>query len=227
MINVLDYGYVRLHNSMGNDLEVVRAARQSFDAAWRAGENEGSDARLIRYLMKNHHSTPFEVVEFQFDVKAPIFVLRQWQRHRTFTYVTINEVSARYRELAADFYTPDTKMVGAQSTTNKQGRTLLTDVPLEQRQAEVACYRERCNAAVREYNFLLDQGWPRELARCVLPLSTYTSLFIKVDLWNLLHFLDLRTHEHAQYEIRAYANALVQLIEPVVPVTIAAWRENQ
>lgn len=223
-IPVLDHGFVRLHNFMGNDLEVVRAARQSFDAAWRAGKNEGGDEKLIRYLYKNRHTTPFEVVEFVFEVKAPIFVLRQWQRHRTWSYFTINEVSARYKKLPSEFYVPDPELIGVQSKNNKQARDL---IPMPTRAEEVVAYKARCEAAFREYDWLLDRGWPRELARCVLPLSTYISLFAKVDLHNLLHFLDLRTHEHAQYEIRQYAEAIVRLIEPIVPVCVAAWREAQ
>src|SRR5689334_9701621 len=121
-IDVLDHGFVRLVDSMGSDLSVVRAARVSYDAAWRAGEDQGSDARLINYLWKNHHTTPFEAVTFTFEVKAPIFVFRQWHRHRTWSY---NELSARYRELPNVWYVPDPAIVGKQSTANKQGRSQL------------------------------------------------------------------------------------------------------
>ena len=120
MINVLDHGHVRLVDSMGDDLSIVRNARVSYDAEWRAGEDKGGDERLINYLYKNHHNTPFESVTFTFDVKAPIFVLRQWHRHRTQSY---NELSARYRELPAEFYVPELEQITTQSTDNKQMRT--------------------------------------------------------------------------------------------------------
>lgn len=217
MIPVLDHGYVRLIDVMGNDLAIVQAARHSHDAAWRAGENEGSDTRLIHYLMRHRHTSPFEQVEFKFEVRCPVFVARQWHRHRTWSY---NEISGRYTELPEQFYVPGLEVVGTQSRTNKQGREL-SDV---ERTASVASYEARCRASYREYEWLLGQGWPRELARGVLPLSTYTGFFAKVDLHNLLHFIELRLDDHAQYEIRKYAQALLELIEPVVPVTIEAWR---
>ena len=155
-IRVLDHGFVRLHNFMGNDLEIARAARQSYNAAWRAGENEGSDAKLIRYLWKNKHSTPFEAVEFSFEIKAPIFVLRQWQRHRTWDFFTVNEVSARYKQLPAEFYAPEPEMVGVQSAINKQGRDLSSGATFERRVGEVASYKTRCEASFREYKVRKD-----------------------------------------------------------------------
>jgi thymidylate synthase (FAD) len=218
-IDVLDHGFVRLVNHMGSDLDVVRVARNSYDAAWRAGNDEGSDAKLIRFLWNNKHSTPFETVEFQFEVKAPIFVFRQWHRHRTWTY---NEVSARYTELPAEFYTPDPKTIGVQSKTNKQAREIPDDpAELERRAAyekhRIENYVFTCREAFRQYQVYINAGWPRELARTVLPLSTYSKMFAKVDLWNLAHFLTLRLHPHAQYEIRVYAEAITQLIRPIVP----------
>ncbi len=224
-VDVLDRGFVRLVDGMGSDLSIVRAARVSYDAAWRAGEDEGSDARLIRYLWRNQHTTPFEAVELQFEVKAPIFVLRQWHRHRTWSY---NELSARYRELPEEFYVPSVKAIGAQSTSNKQMRCVaeLTTEQLDGARRLVEGYREACDRAFAEYRSLLACGWPRELARMVLPLSTYSCMFAKVDLKNLLHFLTLRLHAHAQHEIRVYAEAILRLIEPVVPIAVAAWREG-
>jgi thymidylate synthase (FAD) len=219
-IPVLDHGFVRLVASMGDDLAIVRAARISYDAAWRAGDDEASDARLIRYLMRHRHTSPFEACEFQFEVKAPIFVLRQWHRHRTWT---INEVSARYKELPTEFYVPEPMTVGKQSPSNKQAREL--GVKIEAAVAQIGAYEARCKAAFREYSWLLASGWPRELARCVLPLSAYSHMFAKVDLHNLFHFIDLRLDEAAQYEIRQYAQALLTLIEPIVPTAVAAWRE--
>lgn len=222
-IDVLDHGFVRLVDNMGNDLSIVRAARVSYDAAWRAGEDEGSDARLINYLWRNRHTTPFEAVEFQFEVKAPIFVLRQWHRHRTWTY---NELSGRYRELPEEFYIPKPEHVGEQSTDSKQARIFAAFSEMsihEGRINEVDLYRKHCQDAFARYKWLLAMGWPRELARSVLPISTYSHMFAKVDLLNLIKFLDLRLHPHAQYEIRVYAEAMRDLITPVVPVAMAAW----
>ena len=222
-VDVLDHGFVRLIDHMGSDLSVVRAARVSYDAAWRSGEDEGSDIRLIRYLWKNRHTSPFEAVEFQFEVKAPIFVFRQWHRHRTWAF---NELSARYRELPEEFYLPDPAMIGKQATTNKQGRQDEgTDV--EQRSAEVLMLENSCLEAFATYKTLLASGWPRELARSVLPVNTYSHMFAKVDLRNLLGFLDLRVDPHAQYEIRVYAEAMREMAFSVVPVCMAAWEAGR
>ncbi len=218
--NVLDHGYVRLVESMGSDLSIVRAARVSYDAAWRAGEDQGSDHRLIHYLWKHRHTTPFEAVVFQFEVYAPIFVFRQWHRHRTWSF---NELSGRYRELPAVFYVPDPAVVGEQSTSNKQGRQAGEPGLVEQRRGEVEHYRAACEASFAEYRKLLDAGWPRELARSVLPVSTYSHMFAKVDLRNLLGFLDLRADAHAQHEIRVYAEAMRDLARQVAPVALSAW----
>lgn len=224
-IKVLDHGFVRLIDSMGSDLSVVRAARVSYDAGWRAGENEGSDHRLIRYLWSHHHTTPFEAVTVTFEIKAPIFVFRQWHRHRTWSY---NELSARYRELPEEFYVPDVAAIGTQAKTNKQGRVLdQSDESLLHRRAlEIEQYRERCAASFEEYRDLLFDAWPRELARMVLPLSTYSHMFATVDLLNLFKFLTLRTDPHAQYEIRIYAEAMLELVRGVVPTCVAAWEES-
>lgn len=216
-IDVLDKGYVRLVDHMGDDLSVVRAARVSYDAAWRAGENEGSDAKLIKYLWKNQHTTPFESVEFQFEVVAPIFVFRQWHRHRTWSY---NELSARYREMPEAFYVPDPENIGIQSKTNKQGR----DLTVERDMLVPSMIDQSCRAAFEAYRTLLGQGVPREIARSVLPLATYSHMFAKVDLKNLFHFIGLRSHSHAQYEIKVYSDAMLRLIEPIVPVCVAAFR---
>lgn len=223
-IDVLDHGFVRLVDSMGSDLSIVRAARVSYDAAWRAGEDSGSDRRLIRYLWANRHTTPFEAVEFQFEVYAPIFVFRQWHRHRTWSF---NELSGRYRELPEVFYVPDPAVVGEQSKSNKQGRQE-GDADLTARRGfEVQQYREACEAAFQTYRNLLAEGWPRELARTVLPLSTYSHMFAKVDLRNLLGFLDLRCHAHAQHEIRVYAEAMLDLACAVAPEAVAAWEAGR
>jgi thymidylate synthase (FAD) len=219
-IDVLDQGHVRLVDHMGDDLSVVRAARVSHDAAWRTGEDAGKDEKLIRYLWKNHHVSPFEHVTFTFEVKAPVFVFRQWHRHRTWSF---NEVSARYTELPEEFYVPNPKDIGVQSIGNKQGR-VTGEGPDRGRQAYR--YQSTCQAAFREYHELLADGWPRELARMVLPLSTYSTMFATVDLRNLLHFLELRTDPHSQWEIQQYAFAMFDLIEPIVPVCIKAWADT-
>lgn len=220
VIKVLDHGLVRLVDHMGSDLSVVRSARVSYDAEWRAGEDEGKDAKLIDYLVRNRHTSPLESVSFTFEVKAPIFVLRQWHRHRTWSF---NEVSARYTELPMEYYVPELDQVTTQSASNKQMRTA-------EQHPEAAWAREQIEGlAVRAFNLyheLLGEGVPRELARTVLPLATYSHMFATVDLHNLAHFLKLRLHEHAQYEIRVYAEAMLQLIEPIVPVTVAALRKH-
>lgn len=225
-MKVLDHGLVRLVDSMGSDLSVVRAARVSYDAAWRAGEDQGSDKRLIKYLWKNHHTSPFEAVTFTFEVKAPIFVFRQWHRHRTWSF---NELSARYRELPEEFYLPDPAQIGVQSDTNKQMRIVgdMDATDLLAREQELALLEETCTQAFATYRRLLENGWPRELARSCLPVNTYSHMFASVDLLNLLKFLTLRVHEHAQYEIRVYAEAMLELIRPIVPVCVEAWENVQ
>ncbi len=219
-IDVLDHGHIGLVDHMGSDLSIVRNARVSYDAEWRAGEDQGSDTRLINYLYRNKHNTPFESVTLTFDVKAPIFVFRQWQRHRTQAY---NELSARYRELAAEFYIPEVDQITEQSTDNKQMRTE------EQHQlAEVFQQHmlEHNLSAFKLYQDMLEQGCPRELARSVLPLATYSHMFATMNLHNLFAFLRERLHPHAQYEIRVYAEAILKLIEPIVPVAVAAFKTH-
>ena len=216
---VLDHGFVRLVDSMGDDLSIVRAARVSYDAAWRTGEDEKSDRRLLRYLYNNRHSTPFEAVTMTFEVMAPIFVLRQWHRHRTQSY---NELSARYRELPSTFYVPDESIVGEQSDSNRQGR----QATVRDRGSEIEAVRSHCAQAFTLYWHLLNRGWPRELARIVLPLNTYSHMFTTMNLWNFMHFLDLRTHPHAQLEIQRYALAMMSLACSVVPETMTLWAES-
>lgn len=215
-ISVLDHGFVRLVDSMGGDISVVRAARVSYDAAWRAGDDQGGDEKLIRYLWKNNHSTPFEAVTFTFEVYAPIFIFRQWHRHRTWSF---NELSGRYRELSEVFYVPSPETIGKQSAINKQARDL--DAPPDHGSAELM--RESCSASFVAYRKLLAGGVPRELARSVLPVTTYSHMFATVNLLNLMKFLTLRCHAHAQWEIQQYANAMHTLAETVAPVSLAAW----
>lgn len=216
-INVLNHGHVRLVESMGNDTSIVRSARVSYNAEPR---DDGSDEKLINYLMKNKHTSPFESVVFTFEVKAPIFVFRQWHRHRTWSF---NEISARYSELPEEFYIPELATITRQSESNKQMRT--------QEQHPYASYfhtyiNKICTKAFTQYKEFLDMGCPRELARSILPVGTYSKMFATVDLHNLFHFLRLRLHEHAQYEIRIYAEAMLKLIEEKVPVAVGAFKET-
>lgn len=219
LVKLLDYGHVKLVDSMGGDLSVVRSARVSYAAAWRTGEDEGKDAKLIHYLLKNRHTTPFEAVTFTFAVKAPIFVFRQWHRHRTQSY---NEMSARYTELPEEFYIPEAKDITTQSTSNKQMRTTEVHPEGELMRQLMQAQNEQ---AFGTYHQLLQMGCPRELARSVLPVATYSEMFATMNLHNLFHFLGLRTHTHAQYEIRVYAVAMLDLIRPIVPVSVAAWED--
>jgi thymidylate synthase (FAD) len=220
VIKVLNHGHVRLVEHMGSDLSVVRNARVSYDAEWRTGDDEGKDAKLIDYLVRNHHTSPLESVQFTFDVKAPIFVFRQWHRHRTWSF---NEVSARYSVLPEEFYIPEVEQITTQSTSNKQMRTDEVHPKAAEFQAAV---ERACGDAFQLYKRLIDRGMPRELARGVLPMNTYSHMFATVDLMNLSKFLKLRLHEHSQYEIRVYAQAMLELIEPIVPVTVAALRKH-
>lgn len=217
---VLDYGYVRLVDSMGNDLSIVRSARVSYDAEWRTGENEGADAKLISYLWRNKHTSPFESVELQFEIKCPLFVARQWHRHRTWSY---NEVSARYTELPEEYYVPELEQITGQSIQNKQMRT----GQQHPEAVEIANLIDfQCKEAFRIYKHLIGIGAPRELARAVLPTATYTRFFAKTNLLNLFRFLTLRLHSHAQYEIRVYAEAMFNLITPIVPVAVKTFAEE-
>ncbi len=221
-VDVLDHGFVRLVDSMGTDLSVARAARVSYDAAWRAGEDQGSDAKLIRYLWNHRHTTPFEAVSFTFEIKAPIFVFRQWHRHRTWSY---NELSARYRELPEEFYVPDEANVAPQSTNNKQGRGDAAAYNDDDKLLIRNAISQHCEEAFHVYRDLLARGVAKELARSVLPVATYSHMFATVNLLNLLKFLTLRCDGHAQYEIRVYADAMRELVRPIVPVCISAWEE--
>lgn len=220
-IEVLDHGLVRLVAHMGNDLSIVRNARVSHDAAWREGFDEGSDRRLLDYLIRNQHTSPLEAVEFQFEIKCPIFVARQWHRHRTWSY---NEVSARYSKLPEEFYLPKAEHIQGQAKGNKQQRS---GAPIGAAPSVRITMEEHFHRAYLVYENLIHAGVARELARSVLPLAQYTHFFAKVDLKNLLHFISLRQSDHAQYEIRVYADAMLSLIRPFVPVTIELWEREQ
>lgn len=218
-IKVLDHGFVRLVDRMGSDLSIVRNARVSYDAEWRAGEDAGSDARLINYLYKNGHNTPFESVTLTFDVKAPIFVLRQWHRHRTQSY---NELSARYRKLPEEFYVPDSDVLTEQSK-------MRTGKPHPNADGMRYAMRRQNHRAFELYESLMSDGCPRELARSVLPLATYSHMFTTMNLHNLFRFLREGLHPAAQYEIRVYAEAMLELIKQmqVAPVAVKAFQDDQ
>lgn len=219
-INVLDHGLVRLVDSMGNDLSIVRNARVSYDAAWRAGENEKGDKGLLSYLYKNGHNTPFEAVTFTFEIKAPIFVFRQWHRHRTQSY---NELSARYRVLSEEFYVPELEQITMQSADNKQMRTTEQNPSAAIIQGIIS---KTNTASFASYHKMIELGCPRELARSVLPVGTYSHMFATMNLHNLFHFLGERLHPHAQHEIMVYAQAILELIEPIVPHSVALFKQK-
>lgn len=221
VIEVLDHGYLRLIDFMGSDLSIVRNARVSYDAAWRAGENEKSDNRLINYLMSHGHNTPFEAAQITFEVKAPIFVFRQWHRHRTQSY---NELSARYRELPQEFYVPDASQITAQSSDNKQMRT---DEQIADAELVQAIIKTHNTNAFDYYHRMLELGAPRELARSVLPVGTYSHMFATANLHNWYRFLKERLHPHAQYEIRVYAKAILQMLSGLYPTATLAFRKHQ
>ena len=216
---LLNHGLIRLVDHMGSDLSIVRNARVSYDAEWRAGEDSGSDAKLINYLYKNGHNTPFESVSATFEVKAPIFVFRQWHRHRTQSY---NELSARYKELPEEFYIPELEQITTQSTDNKQMRTDKQN----QQANEIQLLILRQNAAsFKAYHRMLKLGCPREIARSVLPVGTYSHMFATANLNNWFRFLGERLHPHAQYEIRVYADVILTALESIAPIAVRAFRE--
>lgn len=221
-IKLLDHGLIRLVDTMGSDLSAVRAARVSYDAAWRAGDDSGSDERLLNFMMSHKHTTPFEACAVSFEVKAPIFVFRQWHRHRTQSY---NELSARYRPLPEEFYVPEPELIGVQSETDKQQRTINGEADISARIASNDI-RLQNESAFKAYRSLLENGVPRELARSVLPCGTYSHMFCTMNLLNCMKFLTLRCDAHAQYEIRVYADAMLELIRPKFPVIIAAFEKH-
>ena len=223
-VPVLDHGFVRVVDYMGDDAAVVQAARVSYGHGTRRARD---DENLIRYLMRHRHSTPFEMCEIKFHVKLPVFVARQWIRHRT---ANVNEYSARYSILEDEFYLPRPEDVAAQSRRNAQGRGRL--VPKEQADDAIGRIREGARRAYSDYEALLNEregeivdaeraGIARELARVALPLGVYTQWYWKIDLHNLLHFLELRSGSHAQFEIRAYSEVIGLLVAAWVPMV---WR---
>ncbi len=228
---VLDHGFIRVIDYMGDDAAVVQAARVSYG---RGTKKVNEDRGLIQYLMRHRHTTPFEMCEIKYHVKLPIFVARQWIRHRT---ANVNEYSARYSILDKEFYIPASGQLAAQSKSNRQGRGEVLGGSEAER--VLALLREDAERAYRGYVEMLNedeegrpidpqrQGLARELARMNLSLNFYTQWYWKTDLYNLMNFLSLRADAHAQYEIRAYAEAMIGTLERWVPITADAFRQHR
>jgi thymidylate synthase (FAD) len=226
---VLDHGFVRVVDYMGDDAAIVQAARVSYG---RGTRKVSEDQGLINYLMRHRHTTPFEMCEIKYHVKLPIFVARQWIRHRT---ANVNEYSARYSILDNEFYVPPPEHLAAQATTNRQGRGVTIEGVAAQHVLDLL--RREAERAYAGYAELLNEdaagvpvdptrpGLARELARINLSLSFYTQWYWKIDLHNLLHFLSLRADMHAQHEIRAYAKAMLGTVARWVPMAHAAFLE--
>ena len=216
-IPCLDRGFIRLVDSMGGDDAIVQAARVSYGKGTR---KVSQDRGLIRYLMRHRHTTPFEMVEFKFHAKMPIFVARQWVRHRT---ANINEYSLRYSEARDEFYIPDEEHILFQSKLNKQGRS--GEVPADLKKKVQDYFRDISDKSYTIYSELNDAGIARELARAVLPVNLYTEWYWKNDLHNILHFLSLRLDPHAQYEIRIYAEAMAEIVKKIAPFAYEAFKD--
>ena len=216
-IKCLDKGFIRLVDSMGGDDAIVQAARVSYG---QGTSKVSQDRGLIRYLMRHRHTTPFEMVEFKFHCKMPIFVARQWVRHRT---ANINEYSLRYSEARDEFYFPDPEHIQFQSALNKQGRS--GEVPLELKQKVLDYFKEISERSFTMYQELNEEGIARELARSLLPVNIYTEWYWKNDLHNLLHFIGLRSDSHAQYEIRVYSDVMAESVKAVAPFAWEAYQD--
>ena len=218
---VLDHGLIRVVDYMGDDAAITQAARVSYG---RGTKSVNTDEGLIRYLMRHWHSTPFEMCEVKFHVKLPVFVARQWIRHRT---ANVNEYSARYSILDREFYIPAPEHLSAQSSVNRQGRGELLEGAEAARVLDML--REDAMRSYDHYEDMLSQdgqkGLARELARMNLPANIYTQWYWKVDLHNLFHFLRLRADAHAQYEIRAYADTMCDIVRDWVPFAYAAFED--
>ena len=230
-VPVLDHGFVRVIEYMGDDAAVVQAARVSYG---RGTRKISEDAGLIRYLMRHRHSTPFEMCEIKFHVKLPIFVARQWIRHRT---ASVNEYSARYSVMDREFYIPAPDQLAAQSLSNRQGRGTVLEG--EEAQTVLSLLRDDAERNYAHYEYMLNetetqtgtepdpgrQGLARELARMNLTLNYYTQWYWKINLHNLFHFLSLRADPHAQHEIRVYAEAMLDMVRAWVPLSAAAFED--
>jgi len=214
-IKVLDKGFVRLVDYMGGDERVVQAARVSYGKSLKT---PAEDVTLINYLMEHDHTSPFEQVVLTFHVRLPIFVARQWVRHRT---ARINEISGRYSRLPSDWYTPDEWR--SQDEVNKQGSVKATGIMPQGDMTGV--YDQACHGGIATYGELIEDGAAREMARMCMPLSTYTEWYWQIDLHNLFHFLKLRMDSHAQWEIQQYANVMMEIAQRVAPVSCAAFQK--
>lgn len=214
---VLDHGFVRLVDYLGGDARIVQAARVSYGPGTKSVRD---DTRLINYLMKHGHTSPFEQVVLTFHVKAPIFVMRQWARHRT---ARTNEISGRYSVLPEEFYMPDGLRL--QSADNKQG-SLDQILPPEESDRLVEQMDSSRQEMYKLYQDMLDKGVAREIARTVLPISLYTEIYWQIDLHNLFHFLRQRLDRHAQYEIREYARVMADIAKKVAPIAWDAFEEH-
>ena len=230
--NVLDHGFVRVIDYMGNDSSVVQSARVSYGAGTK---KVNADKALINYLMAHRHTTPFEMCEIKFHIKLPIFVARQWIRHRT---ASVNEYSARYSIVEDEFYIPQAQHLSAQSKVNHQGRDETKILNKEEQKKVLQILKADSTNAYNNYLEMINQdadgnivdnnkeGLARELARMNLPLNCYTQWYWKIDLHNLLHFLNLRADSHAQYEIRVYAEVMLDLVKKWVPHCYEAFLKN-
>ncbi len=228
-ISILDHGFIRVIDYMGTDQSIVQAARVSYgEGTKKLREDRG----LIRYLLSHWHTTPFEMCEIKFHIKLPIFVARQWIRHRT---ANVNEYSARYSVLDKEFYIPKMDQLGSQSTTNKQGRSNTLDKNFAKQAQDLI--KKNSEQMYEDYQDLLNgkllnndeyvegEGLARELARTTLPLNYYTQWYWKIDLHNLMHFLRLRVDSHAQYEIQIYAEKMMKILKKWVPLTYEAFED--
>lgn len=232
---VLDHGYVRLRNIAGptrrkdemfdaDDTDPANAARFSFDAADDEGRERVDDLKLADYLFKHRHTTPFEMITVWLEMKMPIFVARQFVRHRT---VSINEVSARYTKLPKQFYIPDPANVGSKSASNKQGRDIIAGEVDPKAEVFTERLSEHCAEGYAQYEEALVLGTPPELARCFLSLNIYTKWLWKQDLHNMMHFLGLRMDKGAQFEARQYANAIHSILTSELPHLMRLFDEQQ
>ncbi len=232
-IEVLDHGFVRVMDYMGNDSSVVQAARVSYGAGTK---KVNADKGLINYLIAHRHTTPFEMCEIKFHIKLPIFIARQWIRHRT---ASVNEYSARYSIMEDEFYIPRVENLAAQSKVNHQGRDEARVLSADEQKRVLEILKKDAEISYDHYLEMINQdkngnivdeskdGLARELARMNLPVNCYTQWYWKIDLHNLLHFLYLRSDSHAQYEIRAYANVMLDLVEKWVPHCFEAFMKHR
>lgn len=218
---VLDHGFIYVVDYMGNDAAIIQAARVSYGHGTR---NVREDQGLLHYLMRHRHTTPFEMCEIKFHVKLPIFVARQWIRHRT---ANVNEYSARYSVLAKEFYIPNEDQIAVQSTTNKQGRSEALEAARASMVQEKLTQASEAGYSVYDLLLTPEVDLARELARMSLTLNYYTEWYWKVDLHNLFHFLQLRVDPHAQYEIRVYADAILKMVQAWVPMAHAGFVEHR